>query len=531
MRVNIKTAIYVIDDLLLFNPILNNNGLDVYRYKEIERIQKPPCTALVFFETADIESVLYITDKMQLIFSVFHPLCIVLHDDKKKKVMFLVDVIKLLVRKKADLNITEQMLLRVKKELNYIDRKRKIVCKNPNASPLYIKTTMAFGFQSGGAVSHSVGVITSLRKCYRDLQVYTTDFLPEDIWNANVHHLSLRRFNDFLTEARLYFNISAYAEMVQDLKEKRLAFVYQRCCFYDYLGLKIARRYNIPFVLEWNGSDLWVARNYDGQKLSYISIAETIERLNLEGADLITCVSEELKEELVKRGISENKILANVNGVDTNKFNPQINGNKIREKYKISNETVIGFVGSFAKFHGAEVLAKAFGELIKQESHYKDKVKLLMIGEGNTLPEVKRILKRMGVSAYSICTGSVETNYVPEYLAACDILVAPHVPNEDGSEFFGSPTKLFEYMAMGKAIIASRLNQIGQILSDNVNALLFEPGNISELKDILVKLVNDEELRDKLGIEARKEVLNHYTWDEHVERIIGRMRELDLLND
>ena len=70
------------------------------------------------------------------------------------------------------------------------------------------------------------------------------------------------------------------------------------------------------------------------------------------------------------------------------------------------------------------------------------------------------------------------------------------MPLEDGSEFFGSPTKLFEYMAMGKGIVASRLGQIGDVLSDEETALLIEPGNARQLADAILRLSDSRELRE-----------------------------------
>jgi len=71
----------------------------------------------------------------------------------------------------------------------------------------------------------------------------------------------------------------------------------------------------------------------------------------------------------------------------------------------------------------------------------------------------QQLVDGAGKEQQVVFAGHVEHAQVPALLDACDILLSPHVPLEDGSEFFGSPTKLFEYMAMGKGIIASRLGQ------------------------------------------------------------------------
>src|SRR5205807_7132606 len=131
------------------------------------------------------------------------------------------------------------------------------------------------------------------------------------------------------------------------------------------------------------------------------------------------------------------------------------------------------------------------------------RVRFLLVGAGKFREEVELIVRSAGLDRQVIFTGHVEHERVPALLDACDILLSPHVPLEDGSEFFGSPTKLFEYMAMGKGIVASRLGQIGEVLADEETALLTEPGNAKELADAILRLSESPELRERLGAAAR----------------------------
>src|SRR5205085_4246369 len=128
----------------------------------------------------------------------------------------------------------------------------------------------------------------------------------------------------------------------------------------------------------------------------------------------------------------------------------------------------------------------------------------LMIGDGATLPDVTRILSEGRAIDATVLTGLVPQQDGAAYLSACDVLVSPHVPNPDGTPFFGSPTKLFEYMAMGKAIVASRLEQIGEVLEDGKTALLVPPGDVDALAAGLARLADDATLRECLGAEARR---------------------------
>ncbi len=142
----------------------------------------------------------------------------------------------------------------------------------------------------------------------------------------------------------------------------------------------------------------------------------------------------------------------------------------------LDGKIVIGFIGTFGPWHGAEVLARAFGELIDRHPAYRDSLRLLMIGDGVKMPEVRAALDAAGVNDLAVMTGIVPQAEGPVYLAASDILASPHVANSDGTPFFGSPTKLFEYMAMGKGIVASDLDQVGEILEHGRAAQMVRPG-------------------------------------------------------
>ena len=124
-------------------------------------------------------------------------------------------------------------------------------------------------------------------------------------------------------------------------------------------------------------------------------------------------------------------------------------------------------------------------------------------------------------------TGAVAHDRVPALLDACDILVSPHIPLADGSDFFGSPTKVFEYMAMGKGIVASRLGQIGEVLADNETALLVEPGNVPELARAMVTLVDSRDSRERLGGRAREVAVQNHTWTRNAQRVLQAFDELN----
>jgi glycosyltransferase involved in cell wall biosynthesis len=153
-------------------------------------------------------------------------------------------------------------------------------------------------------------------------------------------------------------------------------------------------------------------------------------------------------------------------------------------------------------------------------------VQFLLVGSGSLHAEVEKELESEVKTGRVIFTGAVGHDRVPRLLDACDILVAPHVPLADGSEFFGSPTKIFEYMAMGKAIVASRLGQIGEVLVDQETALLIEPGNVGELGNAIVRLIESETLRTRLGGRAREVAAREHTWIHNAQRVLEAYEDL-----
>jgi glycosyltransferase involved in cell wall biosynthesis len=110
---------------------------------------------------------------------------------------------------------------------------------------------------------------------------------------------------------------------------------------------------------------------------------------------------------------------------------------------------------------------------------------------------------------------------IPRHLAACDVLVSPHLPLEDGSPFFFSPVKLFEYMAAGRAVVASRLGQIGEVLEDGVTGILHEAGDADRFREAVLGLAADPLLRARLGQAARSRAETDYTWIANAGRALA----------
>ena len=394
---------------------------------------------------------------------------------------------------------------------------------NRTAPVLYLRTDLSFGVRAGGSVGHIAGVLNALADTAGPPILLTTAPVPTVRDGIETHIVTVpEAFWNFAELPALALNDVTMDEALRAVSGRAISFVYQRYSLHNYAGLQLARRLQVPLVLEYNGSEIWMSRHW-GRRLRYEALADRIELLNVRGADLVVVVSRAMRSELVSRGIEPDRILVNSNGVDPDRYTPDVDGAGIKGQLGLGGRTVVGFISTFQPWHGADVLAHAFVRLIHHNPACRESVRLLMIGDGPGLPAVKRIIEDAGLGAIAHFTGLVEQEAAPEYLAACDILASPHVPNADGSPFFGSPTKLFEYMAMGKAIVASDLDQIGDVLRHGETAWMVPPADPDALGDGMKRLVADPALRSRLGDAARRDVLIHHTWRGHVTRTLDAL--------
>jgi glycosyltransferase involved in cell wall biosynthesis len=293
--------------------------------------------------------------------------------------------------------------------------------------------------------------------------------------------------------------------------------VYMRHSAFNIAGAlmkTMKKEFGVKVILQCDSSEVWVKRTWG--KVYFDRLLRWAEEIEFAAADGMTVISEEVREQLVDAGADASKILVNPNGVDPVRFSPAANGNAVRRKYGLEGAFVCGFAGSFDVVHGLGVLAEAM-QHIKREI---PTAKFLYVGDGKLRADVERIAAETGMMQDVMLTGMIPHADVPAHLAACDVLFVPAIHNSDGSEFFCSPIKLFEYMAMQKPVIASGIGPIKDILHNNINGVLVRPNSPSELTEQTVRIFRSPSDAARLAAQARADVVAHHTWQMNAQRVI-----------
>lgn len=258
----------------------------------------------------------------------------------------------------------------------------------------------------------------------------------------------------------------------------------------------------VPLIVDDIAPALEEATEF-GDGIGLIRTAQQVFVRLVDKASLIIAVSDHVRCHLEDIGVPAEKVALIPNGFDHETFHPNVNGSQRRAELGLKDgdgRVLIGFVGSFLRFHRLDLLIEAFAR-IEGES----KADLFLVGDGPEAPSLQTRARELGVSDRVHFVGRVPHRDVPSYLAAADITVLP------GALDFGHSMKLLEYMAMGKPTVAPDLEVISKIARHEQHVLLFKEGSIQELSAALSRLISDHALRTQLQNESIKLAAGH-TW-------------------
>ena len=317
----------------------------------------------------------------------------------------------------------------------------------------------------------------------------------------------------FFEMMEIMYNFYSFFNLFRAFRKKRIDFIYERYALFSFSGVLFSKIRKAPIFIEVNDSAL-VERN---RNLLFIALARKLEKWVFKRASCIVTVSGVFRSVISKLGIMENRIVVIPNAIDPNLFHvfPE-RQSSLRQELGLAGKIVIGYVGNFSIWHKLEFLIKGVAKVLDQGFD----IHCILVGEGASTSAMKKLAFRIGIEQNFNFLGKKPHNEIAEYIALMDLCVLP------SANHYCSPVKIFEYMAMGKAIVAPNLPNIREILTHGVDAMLFEPGDNDGFCKALFQLLENPGLREKVGNNARIKIYEKHLWKQNAKELIDLFLEL-----
>lgn len=315
-------------------------------------------------------------------------------------------------------------------------------------------------------------------------------FIPKFIWET-------------LKELRMIWHNRRFKRVVEECMNRiQPDVIYERGYAFMTATSIVSSKKNIPLFIELNAPYPDEIKEMSGAGLfhSYSNIAE---RKQVELASQIVVVSSALRDYLVKKyQVSEEKILITPNAVNLS-FGEVDESLKQEMSGTFSGYKVIGFVGSIFPYHGVDKLIDGFAGLLKRQPDLN--AKLLIVGDGEILSQLKEQARLLGLSELVHFTGNVAHSQVANYISLMDITVIAD------SKWYCSPVKIFEYGLLGKFIIAPNTQSVRDVMEHKKHGWLVD-GTEKDLIDAMEFALTQSEEANEMGRAFKEKVRNEHLW-------------------
>lgn len=306
-----------------------------------------------------------------------------------------------------------------------------------------------------------------------------------------------------------FFSLCAFIALLKHvkasrLKENKIIVLHSQDINFAALATVLAGKLSgIPTVIHQHGPYINLLRTKN-MKIIEQSINKVVCKLS----DRIIATDKYTQDYLLKNVSDPNKIRVLPAGVEINLFSSKDDSPQAKQDY-----FEIGYIGRLSPEKNLETLILAFADF-RQSVNAPSR--LILVGDGESRAPLEQLVERLKISEEVIFTG-FRTNVKP-FLSTFDVFILP-------SNVEGTPISLLEAMAAGKAIIASNLPSIREIVTNGKDALLFNSNNIGELTDALLRFHANPELRKKLGANAKKTVMD-YDVNKVFEKLVQLYRDI-----
>ncbi len=315
----------------------------------------------------------------------------------------------------------------------------------------------------------------------------------------------------------LAYSLLAYQRLKRAVKTFRPDCLYERYNLFLPAGVWIKKNFDLPMLLEVNAPLYEERHKYEGVSLG--RLARWSQRYVWRGADMVLPVTAVLAEMVLAAGVPRERVAVIPNGIDPERFgNKSLPTEQAKAKLGLNHRLVLGFTGFVREWHGLNRVVDLIANSGRKEGAA---LHLLVVGDGPGREPLEAQARNLGITDRVTVTGVVDRDRVPEYIAAFDIALQPSVVA------YASPLKLFEYLAMGRSIVAPATPNITEVLVDGENALLFDPGRPDGMSRAIEKICADGELRRRIADGARNTIaLRKLTWGNNAQRVVDLFERL-----
>ena len=307
------------------------------------------------------------------------------------------------------------------------------------------------------------------------------------------------------------YSIPAFFRLYGAYTRLRPDFVYERYNLFMFAGLWLKKLTGIPLLLEVNGPIFEERSLHDG--LSLQKFAAWAQGAVWRGADYTLPVTEVLAGYIRRYGVPDSHIHVIPNGINPVRFHDGGGGTDIKAEYGLRDRLVLGFTGFIRGWNALDrVIEFIAGDNGRHNLH------LLVVGDGPARQELSQLAMARGVADRLTITGVIGRGQVADYVRAFDIALIPGVTE------YASPLKLFEYLYLGRAIIAPDMPNIREILTGGENAVLFNAGagHDEAFASAILRLCTDNKLREHVARNAPSVIeARGLTWARNAGRVIA----------
>jgi glycosyltransferase involved in cell wall biosynthesis len=308
--------------------------------------------------------------------------------------------------------------------------------------------------------------------------------------------------------AELAYNLLAGWRILSYLRQhKDVAFIYERYSLFMFAPVLIARWRKLPVILEINDSATVVRV----RPLFFAKLAMAIETWVFRKASGLVFVSSVFRDraQAAHARMAPAIVTPNAANIDKFSFTAAQRANA-RAKWGLDGHVVCGYLGAFVPWHAIDQFVYRIADQLADAPH----LKLLLVGDGATFPEVENFVKQRGLGDRVVLSGRVPHDDVPGLLAAMDMAILPSAGD------YTSPVKLFEFMACAVPPVAPDFLPIQEVLVEGRTGWMFPAGDLdSAARAVLARSRNTEELQ-RVGAAARAYITAERQWRHNITQLV-----------